>query len=308
MRKIILAFTLLTMPFLLGSSSWAELSSKVVFETTSVYHHIKVIDENGTRTLSFDGSMETRMSLDNPLTGHFEYTEYFQMPFLWNNHIKNVAMIGLGGGSTQRAYQYYYPDVNIDTVDIDPAVVDVAKEYFNVKESPTHKIHVMDGRVYLRRAKTKYDVIIMDAYTSNRYGSYIPFHLATKEFFQIANDHMTDNGVLAYNVIGTIYGWRADILGALYKTLKEVFPQVYMFPANESQNVVLIATKSAQKYTKANVLNEVNKLLKTGRMTNPQMRARTFVFSDFAPGTANRSPVLTDDFAPTDGLLRTGKK
>jgi spermidine synthase len=230
------------------------------------------------------------------------------MPFLWNSHMKNVAMIGLGGGSTQRAYQYYYPDVNVDTVELDPAVVDVAKRFFVVTESATHKIHVMDGRVYLKRAKTEYDAIIMDAYTSNRYGSYIPYHLATKEFFKLASDHMTGNGILCYNVIGTMYGWRADILGALYNTLKEVFPQVYLFPANESQNVVVLATKNPQKYTKAKILSEVNQLIKTGRMSNPQMRARAFVFVDFPPGTANRSPVLTDDFAPTDGLLKTGEK
>src|SRR2546422_8554543 len=66
------------------SATAAGISSAIIFEATSAYHHIRVIDQEGIRTLSFDGSMETRMSLRDPMKGHFEYTEYFHMPWLWN--------------------------------------------------------------------------------------------------------------------------------------------------------------------------------------------------------------------------------
>ncbi|MEW6304724.1 MAG: spermidine synthase, partial [Verrucomicrobiota bacterium] len=101
-------------------------SGVVVFETTSPYHNIRVIDDRGIRTLSFDGSMETRMSLQQPLLGQFEYTEYFHMPWLWNRNITNVLMMGLGGASIQRSYRYYYPKVKIETVEIDSTVLEVA--------------------------------------------------------------------------------------------------------------------------------------------------------------------------------------
>ena len=91
-----------------GMNARAQPGRKVIFERISQYHHIQVYDENGVRTLSFNGSWESTMSLTNPLTGHFEYTEYFQMPFIWNPDIKRVLMAGLGGGSTQRAFQHYY--------------------------------------------------------------------------------------------------------------------------------------------------------------------------------------------------------
>jgi spermidine synthase len=178
----------------------------IVYEVTSPYHHIRVIDQQGLRTLSFDNSMETRMSLVNPLQGHFQYTEFFHLPWLWNPEMTNVLMIGLGGGSTQRAYQYFYPKMMVDTVEMDPIVVEVAKTYFQVRESPTLRIHVLDGRIFLRRADTHYDAIIMDAYVAHRYGSFIPYHLATREFFQLASDKLTADGVLAYNVIGTLNG------------------------------------------------------------------------------------------------------
>src|SRR5882724_9966790 len=86
----------------------------VIYEVTSPYHHTRVVEERDLRTLCFDDAMESRMSVANPLQGHFEYTEYFHMAWLWNTQLTSVAMIGLGGGSTQRAFEYYYPNVKIE--------------------------------------------------------------------------------------------------------------------------------------------------------------------------------------------------
>ncbi|HXC98060.1 MAG TPA: fused MFS/spermidine synthase [Verrucomicrobiae bacterium] len=277
-----------------------------IFERISAYHHILVMDDDATqiRTLSFNGSWETKMSLTNPLTGHFEYTEYFQMPWLWNHDIKHVLMAGLGGGSTQRAWQHYYTNVLVDTVEIDPVVVDVAHKYFGVTESPILRIHTNDARVFLRRSTNTYDVILMDAYATTRYGSSIPPHLTTREFFEIASDHLGANGVLAYNVIGQVNGERASIIGALYRTLREVFPQVYLFPANESQNVVMVATKSNEHFDTARVEQEGDALMRSGTVTLPTFPERLKNFRDFVPPMAATSPVLTDDYAPIESLLQ----
>jgi spermidine synthase len=276
----------------------------VIFEQISAYHHIMVIDDNAIRTLSFNASWETKMSLTNSLTGHFEYTEYFQMPWLWNHDIKRVLMAGLGGGSTQRAWQHYYTNVLVDTVEIDPVVVDVAHRFFGVTETPNLQIHTNDARVFLRRSTNIYDVILMDAYATTRYGSSLPKHLTTKEFFIIANSHLGTNGVLAYNVIGQINGRRASIIGALYRTMKEVFPQVYLFPASESQNVVMIATKSKERFDKARVEQEGAELMHSGIVTLPTFPERLKNFWDGTPPTAATSPVLTDDYAPIESLLQ----
>jgi spermidine synthase len=280
-------------------------AAQLVFERTSAYHHIRVVDEQDVRTLSFDGTFETRMSLQNPLQGHFEYTEYFHMPWIWLN-LSNVLMIGLGGGSTQRSYQHYYPAVTIDTVEIDPVVVRVARDYFSVNESPTHKIHVEDGRVFLRRATNRYDAILVDAYTESRYGSFLPRHLVTKEFFQIANDRLSTNGVLAYNVIGQIYGLRADLLGAMHHTLKSVFPEVYLFPAGDSQNVVFVAAKSRLKYSASLAQQRAIWLVQQKQFTLPTFTRRAGAFRAEVPAPWSSSPILTDDYAPIEGLLKQG--
>ncbi len=278
-------------------------SAEMVFEATSPYHHIQVVDEDGLRMLSFDGTRESRMSLRDPLQGHFEYTEYFHTPWLWNTQLTSVLVLGLGGASTQRAYRHYYPQVAVETAELDPTVVQVARDYFGYQESGNHKVHVVDGRIHLRRGQSRYSAILVDAYSKGRYGSFIPYHLATKEFFEMADQRLATNGVLAYNVIGTLHGWQADILGSLYKTMKGVFPQVYLFPATSSQNVVLVGVKSKERLDAARLRQRGEALIRSGQIKLPSFRARLGVVQQDPPASFQKSQVLTDDFAPTDGML-----
>jgi len=277
-------------------------SAAVVFEVSSPYHHIRVVDEGQLRTLCFDDALESRISLQEPLQVHFEYTEYFQMPWLWNTQIVNVLMIGLGGGSTQRAFEHYYPQVQIETVEIDPVVVQVAREYFRFRENERQKVWVEDGRVFLTRNPTRRDLILLDAYVQGRYGSSIPQHLATKEFFELVRERLTTNGVVAYNVIGSMQGWHADIVGAIYRTLKSVFPQVYAFPARSSLNVVLVATRAPVRADPNALRQRMAMMIQSGRITLPTFRERFESFRSQAPLTAMSSPLLTDDYAPVEGL------
>jgi len=246
------------------------------------------------------------MSLSDPLQGHFEYTEHFHMPWLWNGLITNILVMGLGGGSTQRSYARYCPEVTVETVEIDPTVLQVATNFFHFKEGPRQIVHISDGRVFLRRTDKKYGVIMMDAYVQNRYGGAVPYHLATKEFFALAAEHLTTNGVMCYNVIGTLQSSRVDLVGGIYKTLKAVFPQVYSFPSKQSHNVVLLATKSPQRVD-FNTLNQrAASLIYHKRITLPTFRDRLYAFRSDAPANQQLCKVLTDDFAPVDGLLNTG--
>ena len=216
-------------------------------------------------------------------------------------------MIGLGGGSTQRAFERYYPDVTIQSVEIDPVVVQVAKNYFGFRESERQQVSVADGRMYLRRSQARYDLIILDAYVQGRYGSSIPQHLATKEFFELARDHLNKtNGIVAYNVIGNIHGWRANVVGALYRTLKDGFPQVYAFPAASSQNVVLIATAAGVQADLNGLRRRAALLTQAGRITVPGFLNRLERLQAQPPPSAASSPVLTDDFAPVEGLAGGG--
>jgi spermidine synthase len=283
-----------------------RLESAVVYETTSPYHHIRVVDQADVRTLCFDDATETRISVGDPLSGHFEYTGFFHMGWLWNTNITRVLMIGLGGGSAQISFAHYYPEVRIDSVEIDPVVVRVAKQYFSFKETERQRVFVEDGRMFLRRTTNSYDLIILDAYVQGRYGSSIPQHLATKEFFELARSRLTTNGILAYNVIGSMSGWRADIVGAIYRTMQSTFPQVYSFPARSSQNVVLLATRAQVRANLSALRMRADEMIKNKRLTLPAFKDRLSAFEVLPPRSYSRSPVLTDDYAPVEGLAAGG--
>lgn len=305
MKPLILYLARLALVAWLFAMALEPIYGGVVFETTSPYHHIQVMDQAGIRTLYFDASTETKMSLADPLQGHCEYTEYFHLSWLWRQKMTNILMIGLGGASVQRAFQHDYPEVVFETAELDPMVVQVSQKYFYLRETPNLKVHLADGRVFLRRSQKKYDAIFLDAYTASRYGSFIPYTLATKEFFMLAKEHLTTDGILAYNVIGNLSGSRTRLLGSLYVTLKSVFPQVYLFPVVTSQNVVVIATQSADKITLPGLEKRADDLVKSGRITLPTFHTRLGVFRAEPPANASRSRVLTDDYAPIDNLINT---
>ncbi len=117
--------------------------------------------------------------------------------------------------------------------------------------------------------------------------------------------------MLAYNVIGTLQGWRADILGSVYRTMKEVFPQVYFFPAQQSLNVVLVGVKAADKSAPPPapmVLQQrANALIQSKRIQLPTFRARLSALRTEPPPNFRHCQVLTDDYAPVDGLLSRGR-
>lgn len=289
------------------SAGSVPIGAQLVFETTTPHHHLRVVDEFGIRTLYFDNEMQTQMSLDNPLRGHFEYTEFFHLAWLWNDRIQSVLMIGLGGGSAPRAFQHYYTNVLVEVVELDSQVVRVAREFFGVEESPRLKITVSDGRMHLRRTRNKYDLIILDAYSANRYGAAIPAALTTREFFALASDHLTTNGVLAYNVIGRTHARGAgNIVGAISQTLSVVFPQVHHFPAPQSGNVVLLASKSSRPSTLPELSAKAAELVEKKRVTFPNFRMRVSSFRAGLPPAAKGAKVLTDDFAPVEGMLEVG--
>ncbi|MBL9134874.1 MAG: fused MFS/spermidine synthase [Verrucomicrobiales bacterium] len=285
------------------ASAWAA----VVFEAQSPYHHILVIDDRGRRVLSFDGTQETRMSLQDPLQGHFGYTELFHYAWLWNTNLSRVLMLGLGGGSSQRSFLHRYPQVRVQSVEIDPIVVQVATNFFQVRISDRHRVQVEDGRVFLRRTRETYDLILLDAYVKHRYGSQIPQHLATREFFELARDRLSTNGVLAYNVITVSRLGGRDAAPALARTLLSVFPQVYTFQAQDSLNAVLIATRSARRLSNAELVQRGIQLATSGLNAPPGLWQRVGSYRTSPPAGTQQALVLTDDFAPVESLDRRSR-
>jgi spermidine synthase len=303
-RYAILISFLLIILFMVATPASAGWS-KVVYEADSLYHHIRVVDETGKRLLRFDNSVESMMNIANPYTGHFEYIDFFFQSFVLNPDIEKAAMLGLGGASAPKLMMRHFGEVEVDIVEIDEMVFDVAQEYFSFEPTENVDVTIQDARVFLRKSDEVYDLVVMDAYTANKYGSYIPFHLATQEFFQIVDAHLSDDGVFAINIIGQLQGERDEIVASIYRTMSTVFPSIYIFPALTTRNVVMLASKDTEFMSRTDWSAEASRLVSqgyTGFYPNFQMRANQYYTSE--PPNWEKAQLLTDDFAPLDGLLQ----
>ena len=201
---------------------------------------------------------------------------------------KRILMIGLGGGSISTYYGRAMPDVQIDTVELDQRVIDVAKQFFALRETPRVRYIAADGRVFLNRSKDLYDLILLDAYR----GGYVPFHLLTREFYTLVKSRLTPGGAVAFNVHDGTKLYHSTV-----KTLGEVFPTLDLYPSGMGE---VIATLSADPKFDRNVLAERAAALQARynfrfplpdvlkrRMPNPQREAKGGV-------------TITDDFAPVN--------
>lgn len=281
-------------------------ASGVIHEEDTPYHHLIVVDNSltGVRTLILDNGFHSAMDLRNPERIVYTVTGYFHLGFLFTTEIKNVLFIGGGGFSGPKRFLQDYEWITVDVVEIDPGVIKVAKEYFGVENNNRLNIINEDGRTYLVKSEKKYDLIVLDAYAR----TYIPFHLMTREFFNEVDKDLTPKGVVISNVISSLSGRTSDISRAEYKTLSQVFPNIYVFPVSgltqyfgerSIQNIIFIATKTEEFYPKA-TLREIVK--KTDYLKIPQISDYIEHYWETKIQTSG-VPILTDDYAPVENLI-----
>lgn len=277
--------------------------ARVVAEIDSAYHNIRVVDRGAYRHLLFDDTRQSRMRITDPNDGGYPYTRLFHTAWIFCDPVERVLFIGLGGGTGPKEFLADYPDVQVDVAEVDPAVVRVAHEYFGLPpDGPRLRVETIDGRVALRRRETPVDAIVVDAYTSGKYGSMIPFHLTTVEFFEQARATLTEDGVLLYNVVQQMEGFRNRFLRALVKTLRSVFAEVYLFETHESGNTVVVAVRDAHKLDVEAISLRAATLVAQGVVTERDFEKEAAQIYDGEIATDD-VPLLTDDYAPVEELL-----
>ena len=269
----------------------------ILYEKDSLYHHIIVTDDDGMRTMRFDRLRQSAMDLNDPDRMVFHYTQYLHLAMAFHDNPQRVLFIGLGGGSAPRRFHRDYPSLLIDVAELDPEVVSVAKRYFMFQESDRMQVQAVDGRIFMQKTPHRYDAIFLDAY----YADAIPFHLATREFLQEIKAKLTPTGIVVSNIIGSVRGADSKLFRSILKTLQTEFPQTYVFPVDEVSNIIVIATQGKERLSKQEVMRRSRRLEDERKVRFPLERfARTYVLDRIPQDDV---PVLTDDYAPVDGLL-----
>ncbi|MEW6523061.1 MAG: fused MFS/spermidine synthase [Bacillota bacterium] len=280
---------------------------RVVYEAQTLYHQIYVVDSEGVRYLKFNNSFQGGMLLDDPYQSSFPYADYFHLSLVFNPEIKNVLVVGLGGGMAPKRFHRDYPHMSIDAVEIDPVVVRVARQYFHVPEDDRLRLFAQDGRQFVQKTDQRYDLVILDAY----YADSIPFHLTTVEFFREVKACLNPGGVVAFNMIGAVEGRSSKLFRTMHRTFQTVFPHLYSFPIGMAQdgqtgsirNVIVFGTASdALGGGGRGVLVARMRLLAASRVS---IKGFEGFAADFWEKVILYDDVeaLTDDHAPVDTLL-----
>jgi spermidine synthase len=211
----------------------------VLFEGETEEQYIRVVEEeDGERQLELNEGQAVH-SLYRPgsyLTDGV-WDGYLVVPFAARTDPpERIAVLGNAAGTTARAYGHYFPETEIDGVEIDAKLTELGKRFFDLN-NPNLEVFHEDARPWLDDADGGYDVIMVDAYRQ----PYIPFYLATREFFELARDRLAPGGAVIVNA-GHPEG-NDDLETVLGATLAAVFPTVLRDPI-EDTNTLLLATEA----------------------------------------------------------------
>lgn len=227
--------------------AWADTAqARVIHSENSLYQNILVTQDRQRRCLQFtvrsDQRNQSCQYLRHPERLVFDYTQMMLAALLLNDPDdpeqapERILMVGLGGGSQPTLLAELYPDAVIDVVELDPAVVRVARDYFDFEETQRVRVHERDARVFGKRAALRdaqYDLILLDAFN----GDYIPEHLMTREYLEEVQALMAPDATVVANTfsISRLYDHESV-------TYRDVFGPFFNLKIPGSANRIIIAS------------------------------------------------------------------
>lgn len=277
---------------LIGHDASHVKAETLIEKIESPYNTIFVYAKDPYITLAFGHKnrryIESRRNPSDLTELPIDYTQSFTISLAYPKQLKSFLMIGMGGGSTSWYLHEAIQQASITAVELDPEIVRLSKKYYQIKEGPRFKISEIDGRLHILRKKDRHDIIFIDAYR----GSYVPFHLMTKEFFKLTKKRLTPGGVVVQNIEPSTMLYDRTIA-----TLSAVFDVVEVYRAGG--NVIAIAYDGKKRALK-NVLSRAKQLQEkyNFRYSLPDMIKNRAMLLDYD----TNQPALTDDFAPVNTL------
>lgn len=229
----------------------------VLYEKASQSGTLYVTQEDdGLRTLRFekDGARQSVAKPGDPAHLEMPYQRVALAGLALCGEPRRILVVGLGGGVLPGFLHVHYPQAVIDAVEIDPQVVDVAKEFFGFREDARMRAHVGDGREFIERAReSSYDLIVLDAFGARG----VPRRLATLEFLRAVRRALAPGGV----AIGNLWkGAENPLYGAMLRTYREAFGEVYLLDVEGYVNQVLLALPRTEPVSRAELAQGARRL------------------------------------------------
>lgn len=274
-----------------ASDSFAFWESDLTYEGESIYNYLQVKEDSRRVILSTNVlfGVQSVLVKDQALTGMY-YDYAMAAPLMAGKEQPgdcSVLILGMGTGTYATQCNRYFGEMDIEGVEIDEKITDLARTYFELPESVP--VTTYDGRAFLNAVEEKYDVIMVDAYQDIT----IPFQMSSVEFFTLVKDHLAEDGVMVVNMNmrgreeGNINQYLAD-------TIASVFEYVYTIDVQGSTNRELFASANG-----AMTDNLAAGLGKLGNQDLADMMARV---SGGLTAYEAGNYLMTDDKAPVELL------
>lgn len=238
-RTCAVALVLFILCNIAGSrSSFAFWERNLAYEGESVYNYLQVRETENSVILSTNvlfGVQSIHMKKEG-LTGMY-YDYALAAPVLAGAEEKDkmdVLILGMGSGTYAVQCRKYFPQAQVEGVEIDQKITDLAREHFELPEDV--EVATYDGRAYLKGVQKKYDVIMVDAYQDIT----IPFQMSSVEFFKEVQEHLKADGVMVVNM-NMKSQKKGNINEYLSDTIASIFPNVYTVDVSGSSNRELFA-------------------------------------------------------------------
>lgn len=268
----------------------------VLFSKDTYYGSLRVVDylppwKTRTRVLFNDGAPQSGIDV---MTGQsiMAYGYFLEfIPYALNPHGKNCLVIGLGAGNIPMWYDAQ--GIRVDAVDINPAVVDVAKNYFGFHISGDTVIS--DARYFLRSGTKKYDYVIFDVFN----GDSTPGHLLNLEALRELKIRMTPRGILAMNILGDPDG-NDRATAAIVKTLGKVFETVEVHPVSFPEGDKNWGNLAVIAYSYPSARIDYERVRRFPVNANAAAEVRQNLDKVLVLADSSDDPVLSDDYNPID--------
>ena len=294
---------------LLGWASFHPIlvQPPAVYQEDSPYQQVRVRDNDLFRLLVLDNTFHAVMWKVAPTYLALPYSQVMMAALPLADNPQRALILGQGGGSLAKWLARYWPQLELDVVEMDPSVVKAAEQFFDYKPGRTHQTFVQDARVFLASTSAKYDIIWVDVFARHL----IPFHLTTQEFFAELRVHLRPEGVVAVNLASSDTGPDVRRAQAVRTTLQTAFPILETFSVegpswlttrSGSVNLIFFAGAPISKISGSDFGSILQEFVAQGRL--PQ-EVLTF-FETHNPTTLGPGVVLTDDYSPLDILQGTG--
>jgi spermidine synthase len=176
---------------------------------------------------------QSALDLNDPFQPVLPYIKGILLALLWQNDPQNIYLAGLGGGIIPLFFYHYFPDTVITCSEIDASLINIASKFFGLNFDERLNVKIEDGRNYLHQTppEQKYDLIIIDVCLGN---GYMPYNLATVEFYQLCQHHLSSTGVIVINLFA-----KDPYLWEKIATINHCFQFVYLCPFEEGNYVII---------------------------------------------------------------------